>query len=59
MTNKGFKSISLKEGLAKAIAKFVEEDQTYGSVAEFVSEAARLRLIELIQLRAKVKENAK
>jgi len=40
----GFKSISLKSDLVIEIEKFVDQNKRYRSVAEFVSEASRLRL---------------
>lgn len=42
-----FKSISLKASLVEQIEDFIKKKQGYRSVAEFVSEAARLRLEEL------------
>jgi metal-responsive CopG/Arc/MetJ family transcriptional regulator len=43
----GFKGLSLKAGLVKEVEDFVESSKGYRSVAEFVSEATRLRLEEL------------
>lgn len=39
-----FKSISLKAALINEIEDFIQKNKKYRSVAEFVSEAARLRL---------------
>ena len=49
MPNKkeGFKGISIKADLYYEIEIFVKENKSYRSIAEFVSEAIRLRLQEL------------
>jgi Arc/MetJ-type ribon-helix-helix transcriptional regulator len=41
---KGFKAISIREELVQKIEKIIKEHRTYRSVADFVSEAIRLRL---------------
>jgi len=43
----GFKGVSLKADLYREVETFVRENKSYRSVAEFVSEACRLRLQEL------------
>jgi Arc/MetJ-type ribon-helix-helix transcriptional regulator len=43
----GFRKISIHEELITAIEKVMEETGTYRSIAEFVSEAVRLRLEQL------------
>jgi len=42
-----FKSISLKATLVRQVESFIKKKPGYRSVAEFISEAARLRLEEL------------
>lgn len=42
--SEGFRGVSLKAEVVKEIEKFIEENPTYRSVAEFVSEAVRLRM---------------
>jgi metal-responsive CopG/Arc/MetJ family transcriptional regulator len=49
----GFKGLSLKAGLVHEVEDFVQSSKGYRSVAEFVSEATRLRLEDL---RKKVSE---
>lgn len=46
-----FKSISLKAALVNEIEDFIQKNKKYRSVAEFVSEASRLRL-EILQKEA-------
>jgi len=46
----GFKSVSLSGPLQKEISDFIKEHPQYRSVADFVSEAARVRMEELIKL---------
>jgi len=46
MTVKGFKNVSLREPLYNDIKEIVKEGR-YGSVADFVAEAVRLRLEQL------------
>lgn len=43
----GFRKISIQEELVVAIEKVMDETGTYRSIAEFVSEAVRLRLEQL------------
>lgn len=47
MEEKEFRSISLKAELIVAIENFIHTNKRYRSVADFVSEASRLRLEEL------------
>jgi len=49
-----FKNVSIKAGLAKEIGGFIEHSKRYRSVAEFVSEACRLRLEQLEKEESKV-----
>lgn len=42
-----FKSVSLKASLVQEIESFINSSNLYRSVAEFVSEASRLRLESL------------
>lgn len=42
-----FRSISLKAGLVTEIQRYLKSSKRYRSLADFVSEAARLRLEEL------------
>ncbi|MDH5482623.1 MAG: ribbon-helix-helix domain-containing protein [Candidatus Bathyarchaeota archaeon] len=46
-----FKSISLKTELVEEIEEFIKNNKRYRSIAEFVSEAARLRLEELQRIK--------
>jgi Arc/MetJ-type ribon-helix-helix transcriptional regulator len=43
----GFRKISIQEELVEAVRQYVEESGNYRSIAEFVSEAIRLRLEQL------------
>lgn len=45
--NHGFKGVSLKADLVNDVEAFVNSSSGYRSVAEFVSEAVRLRLEQL------------
>lgn len=45
--NSDFKSISIRTELIAEIAAFIDKNKRYRSIAEFLSEAARLRLEEL------------
>lgn len=40
----GFRKISLQTALVDSIEKFIEKYGNYRSIAEFLSEAARLRM---------------
>ncbi len=51
----GFRSISIREELIQAVEKAMREHGGYRSIADFVSEAIRLRLE---QLSIKIKESA-
>lgn len=42
-----FRSVSIKTELVKEVEEFISDSGRYRSVAEFFSEAARLRLEEL------------
>jgi Arc/MetJ-type ribon-helix-helix transcriptional regulator len=48
-----YRSVSLKPSLVADIETHVGKDKRYRSIADFVSEAARLRLEELEQQGAK------
>lgn len=51
MSEKGkFKSVSLGAGLLEEITNFVKDNKRYKSNAEFIAEAARLRMEDLIRL---------
>ncbi|MDI6905247.1 MAG: hypothetical protein QMD13_07160 [Candidatus Bathyarchaeia archaeon] len=50
-----YRGISLREELVKRIKKIIRELGTYHSVAEFVSEAVRLR-IETLEKQCKFEE---
>jgi Arc/MetJ-type ribon-helix-helix transcriptional regulator len=43
----GFRKISIQEELVELVNQYVEESGSYRSIAEFVSEAIRLRLEQL------------
>lgn len=47
----GFRSVSLSKPLRKEIDEFIKEHPKYRSAADFVSEAARLRMEELTRLK--------
>jgi len=51
--SEGFRGVSLKADVVDAIEKFIEEHPTYRSVAEFVSEAVRLRMEQVRKGREK------
>jgi hypothetical protein len=51
--SEGFRGVSLKADVVDAIEKFIEEHPTYRSVAEFVSEAVRLRMEQVRKGRGK------
>lgn len=42
--------VSLRTPLVDAIEKYIENDERYSSIADFVTEAVRLRLNELGQI---------
>jgi hypothetical protein len=48
-TVREFKSVSLSKPLYDLILKFIEEHPEYRSIADFVSESARVRMQELDQ----------
>lgn len=50
MKTKRFRSISLRGVLIDEIQDYIAKEQRYRSVAEFLSESARLRLDELRRL---------
>jgi len=43
----GFRKISLQDELVDSVEAFIEEHGKYRSIAEFLSEAARLRMEQL------------
>jgi Arc/MetJ-type ribon-helix-helix transcriptional regulator len=43
----GFRKISIQEELVEAVRQYIEGSGSYRSIAEFVSEAIRLRLEQL------------
>jgi Arc/MetJ-type ribon-helix-helix transcriptional regulator len=43
----GFRKISIQDELVELVSQYVEESGSYRSIAEFVSEAIRLRLEQL------------
>jgi len=45
--NEGFRGVSLKADLLTEIEAFIQEFSAYRSVAEFVSEAVRLRMEQI------------
>ena len=45
--NKNFRSISIRADLIADVERFIQKSKMYRSIAEFVSEAIRLRLLEL------------
>jgi Arc/MetJ-type ribon-helix-helix transcriptional regulator len=51
--SEGFRGVSLKAEVVSEIEKFIEENPTYRSVAEFVSEAVRLRMEQVRKGRGK------
>jgi len=52
----GARTLSLSKGVVDAVEKFVEEHAEYRSLADFFTEAARLRLQDLERLLLKRKE---
>jgi len=46
-TKSKFRSVSLKADLVDAVEDYIERDKRYRSIAEFMSEAARMRLQEM------------
>jgi len=42
--NRSFRSISLRSELVEEVEKFIGENPVYRSIADFISEAVRLRL---------------
>jgi len=52
----GFRKISIQEELVESVRRYVEESGSYRSIAEFVSEAIRLRLEQLKSLEVTRKE---
>jgi Arc/MetJ-type ribon-helix-helix transcriptional regulator len=52
----GFRKISIQEELVELVNQYVEESGSYRSIAEFVSEAIRLRLEQLKSLEGTHKE---
>jgi|GEM_PF-1218915 len=44
MEQKSFRSISLRSELVEEVEKFIGENPVYRSIADFISEAVRLRL---------------
>ena len=55
MPKGNYKSVTLKEELVDHVAKAIRRAGTYHSIAEFVSEAVRLRL-ETIEKQIKARE---
>ena len=55
MPKGNYKSVTLKEELVDRVAKAIRRAGTYHSIAEFVSEAVRLRL-ETIEKQMKARE---
>ncbi|MGD0072305.1 MAG: hypothetical protein ABSB71_12185 [Candidatus Bathyarchaeia archaeon] len=47
MPSEGFRGVSLKSELVEELEKFIQEHPSYRSIAEFVSEAIRLRMENL------------
>ncbi len=47
MEDKKYRGITFTKDLIDEIEKYIESDTKYHSIAEFMSEAARLRLQEL------------
>jgi metal-responsive CopG/Arc/MetJ family transcriptional regulator len=47
-----FKGVSIKTELYTQVENFIEENPSYRSVAEFVSEAIRLRMEEITKIKA-------
>jgi len=54
MPGANYKSVSINDELVERIRKLIKKLGTYHSVAEFVSEAVRLR-IELLEKQEKIK----
>jgi len=55
MPGANYKSVSINDELIERIKQLIERLGTYHSVAEFVSEAVRLR-IDFLERRHKIKE---
>lgn len=47
MNEKAFESVSIRKELVNKIKEYIQKSGNYRSVAEFVSEAVRLRLEQL------------
>ncbi|MCJ7759569.1 ribbon-helix-helix domain-containing protein [Candidatus Bathyarchaeota archaeon] len=47
MTSRNYRSVSLNDELIDQIKQLIEKTKSYHSVAEFVSEAVRLRIESL------------
>jgi hypothetical protein len=54
-----FKSVSLSKPLYTLISKFIEDHPEYRSIADFVSESARVRMQELAKLDQGASEHAR
>ena len=54
MEQKSFRSISLRSELVEEVEKFIGENPVYRSIADFISEAVRLRLQALKSVRPDV-----
>lgn len=52
--NEGFRGVSLKADLLNEIEEFIKEFSAYRSVAEFVSEAVRLRMEQVRKARKEI-----
>lgn len=52
----GFRKISIQNELVEAVRQYVEGSGSYRSIAEFVSEAIRLRLEQLKSVESPRKE---
>jgi len=51
--NEGFRGVSLKAEVVSEVEQIIKDFPTYRSVAEFVSEAVRLRMEELRKTKPK------
>ncbi|RLC75910.1 MAG: hypothetical protein DRI61_14175 [Chloroflexi bacterium] len=54
MPKGNYRSVSVKEGLVERVEKLIRRVKTYHSVAEFVSEAVRLR-VEAVEKQEKMR----
>lgn len=54
----GFRKISLQADLIDSVEQFIQKHGNYRSIAEFLSEAARLRMEQLTQNHEIVTEEA-